>query len=206
MGIYLNHILLIPNSTQDTKHAYPIKKTVNQEGAATDFVTLESEDPPPCIMCIGLKIRCNDCQRLTKQVITIPCKAGSRHRPGSDLRRSRNLQCNGSGCVDYTERTIQNCVNCYWQWREDKIRELGNVQQVLQRYQRELEAPWQPDEDDETSPNPVKARRGHIHRLKRADAAIALQIVRRQLNGLRNQRDNDTEPDATLNMSLEVRT
>ena len=138
-------------------------------------------------MCLGLKVRCKVCHELTRQTITRPCEAGSRQRPGSDFRDSPTLQCKGSGCVDYTERTIQNCNSCYRAWRICRYRDLQLVQFVLEGLQHELERPWKLSEEDETDPDPKKARQARRNRLLKADTAIALQIVKRQARGLRNQ-------------------
>lgn len=134
----------------------------------------------------------------------MPCAAGPRHPAGVDLRSTRNMQCNGSGCVDYTERTIQNCDSCYRRWRVRKILHLQRTQTVLEYNQHELERPYRPSEEDETGPDPVKARRGRNNRLMRADTAIALKIVRRQLRGLQEQEYN--EGPIGTNLSYEVRT
>ena len=153
-------------------------------------------------MCIGLKEWCGDCDILIKQIITIPCSAGSRYPPGIDLRPTYEMQCNGSGCVDYCERTIQNCDKCYRVWRERKILHLRRTLEVLEHNQRELEQPYWPSEEDETGPDPLKARQARNNRLMRADTAIALQIVRRQFRQLQEQADDEM----LVNLSNEVRT
>lgn len=138
-------------------------------------------------MCLGLKVWCNVCHELTRQTITRPCEAGSRQMPGSDFRDSSTLQCKGSGCVDYTERTIQNCDSCYRAWRICRYQDLQLVKSVLESLQHELERPWKLSEEDETDPDPKKARQARRNRLLKADTAIALQIVKRQARGLQNQ-------------------
>ena len=168
-----------------TKHPYPIKKNSRKNNRLRK--PNQPEDIPLHIMCIGLKVRCNDCQKLTVQIITIPCKAGSRHRPGRDLRATYSPQCNGSGCVDYTERTTQNCVDCYNYWRICKLLQLRVTQDVLEQCQHELERPYQLTEEDEIGPDREKACLSRNYRLLKADTAIALQIVRRQVKGLENQ-------------------
>ncbi|CAF9905889.1 MAG: hypothetical protein HETSPECPRED_005980 [Heterodermia speciosa] len=107
--------------------------------------------------------------------------------PGSDFRDSSTLQCKGSGCVDYTERTIQNCDSCYRAWRICRYQDLQLVKSVLESLQHELERPWKLSEEDETDPDPKKARQARRNRLLKADTAIALQIVKRQARGLQNQ-------------------
>ena len=61
------------------------------------------------------------------------------------------------------------------------------TQGVLEKCQHELERPYQLTEEDEIGPDRVKACLSRNYRLLKADIAIALQIVRRQVRGLQNQ-------------------
>lgn len=148
-------------------------------------------------MCIGLKERCAECGKLTKQVVTHPCKAGSSHEAGYDLLAcgDGHLQCN-AGSVDYTERTISNCTPCFKSRRSEKMVLLQLVKQVLEAQQHELSRPYWPS-DDVSHEDPKRARLARVIQAERTDVAVSLRHVSLQLNALKNAlrgEESEVEP------------
>ena len=78
------------------------------------------------------------------------------------------------------------------QWREVKLTQLNFTQRVLESLQRKEEKSYQTTEDDETGPDPLKARQARDNRRWRTNIAISLRIVRRQLRGLQNQKEEES--------------
>ena len=137
-------------------------------------------------MCIGLKERCIDCGKLTKQIVTQPCKAGSRFEYGQDLLIYRDSfpQCN-AGAVDYTERSIAECGRCFRIRRSQKLHLLHLAKPALEEEQYALSRDYWPS-DDVVHKDQKKARLARVIQAKRTEVAISLQHIRRQFNALSN--------------------